>query len=72
MSKDGVRYDPYHFVDGTGTYKVRNSIGVSETLDADGNELEIPANVISNGFETYDGLQVAGIETDATFAEIIA
>lgn len=46
-SKDGVHYDVDHFSDDMGVYKTRNSIGITNSLDADGNELEYQPN---NGF----------------------
>jgi hypothetical protein len=63
-------YDVSNFVDNTGSYGVQKVIAASELLDAKGNELEIPANVVSNSGNTYDGLQVTGKETDATYGDI--
>jgi hypothetical protein len=33
---------------------------------------EIPAGVVSNSGNTYDGLQITGLEIDATFTDVIA
>ena len=72
ISKDGQKYDLSNFIDGTGTYGVRNIIGVGGGLDAKGNALEFPANTVWNTGNTFDGIQIVGKEIDQTADDVLA
>jgi len=63
IKKGGIPYEVEDFSDQTGDYEPVFRIGGVN---------EIPANVISNTGNRYDGIEKVGIETDATYDDIYA
>jgi hypothetical protein len=70
IESDG-KYDVDNFSDGTGTYGVQKIQAQTTLLDCKGNELEIPANVVSNSGNTFKGILADGLElVDATYEQV--